>query len=165
MSRACSSVIGKTMFLRRKKQLDEREPLVWVDPDMSSEPQAPPGIPSLHALGSREAARAGTEPAASATAIGAGMTITGDVQAQGRLQLAGRIEGKVRVPVVEIEQPGVIVGEIHAERVTVSGIVTGRIEASQIRLTAAAQVVADLVCQELQIDRGASFEGHCRRPG
>jgi cytoskeletal protein CcmA (bactofilin family) len=149
------------MFLRRKKNGGERQPLVWVEPDESGDALADAALPALS--GFQDAPRPGPIAGHGPTVIGAGMKITGDVEAHGRLQLAGRIEGKIHVPVVEVEQAGVVVGEIHADRVTVSGIVTGRIEAIDIHLTSAAQVVGDLVCLGLQIDKGASFEGHCQR--
>jgi cytoskeletal protein CcmA (bactofilin family) len=151
---------GETdMFLRRKKEPELREPLVWVE-DREDQPYDRDSPAALPMLAGQEAAspRPGGH-----TAIGPGMRITGDVEASGRLQVAGRIEGRVHVPVVEVEQPGAVVGEIHADTVIVSGMVSGRIEATEIRLTHSAQVVADLLCAALQIDKGASFEGQCQR--
>ncbi|MEK0085965.1 bactofilin family protein [Benzoatithermus flavus] len=145
------------MFLRRKKHSDVREPLVWVE-EGGAHDQEPDGpVPML------VGPEAGTSRPVALTAIGPGMKITGDVEAGGKLQISGRIEGRIHVPVVEVDQPGVVVGEIHADTVIVAGIVTGRIEATEIHLTPSAQVVAELLCAALQIDKGASFEGQCQR--
>lgn len=140
------------MFRSRKKQAEIREPMVWVEDagphegavPMLAAPEAAPRPPVL-------------------TAIGPGMRIVGDVEAGGRLQVSGRIEGRIHVPVVEIDQPGVVMGEIRADTVIVAGVVSGRIEATEIHLTPSAQVVAELLCSALQIDKGASFEGQCQR--
>jgi cytoskeletal protein CcmA (bactofilin family) len=145
------------MFLRRKKQSDLREPLVWIEDGDGRTPAreldgpmpmlAGPELPRPTAL----------------TAIGPGMRIVGDVEAGGRLQISGRIEGRIHVPVVEVDQPGVVMGEIHADTVIVAGVVSGRIEATEIHLLPSAQVAAELLCAALQIDKGASFEGQCQR--
>jgi cytoskeletal protein CcmA (bactofilin family) len=93
------------------------------------------------------------------TIIAEGLTINGNVSAEGLIEVNGKIEGEVRCTFLLVSARAVIKGAIEAERVAVSGHVEGPIRASEVVLKSRAHVVGDIQQQRLIIDSGAYFSG------
>jgi cytoskeletal protein CcmA (bactofilin family) len=124
---------------------------------------------------------AGTQPAASQAApasaaprqakasagvpsiISPDLTITGDLNSAGDIQVDGTVRGDVTADTLTIGEQGQVEGKVRGERVRVCGTVEGEIEGGTVTLAASARVVGDVVHDSLAIEPGAHLEGHCRR--
>ena len=104
------------------------------------------------------------ESAASATSIiGAGTTITGNVQSNGDIRIDGVIKGNLIAKAkILIGAEGVIEGDIDGKQADVLGKVTGKIKvADLLYLHGKAIVDGDIYAGKLQIEPTASFNGQC----
>ena len=102
-------------------------------------------------------------PASSTSIIGAGTTITGNVQSNGDIRIDGIIEGNlVAKAKILIGADGVIEGDIDGKQADVLGKVTGKIKvADLLYLHGQAVVDGDIYAGKLQIEPTASFNGQC----
>jgi cytoskeletal protein CcmA (bactofilin family) len=94
--------------------------------------------------------------------IGSGMSIVGNVECSGPMQVFGRIEGELRATELVIGEGAQIEGSVQAQEVTVSGRVKGTIRAIRVRLQGAT-VEGDVIHRTLSIDESTVFEGNSRR--
>ncbi len=104
------------------------------------------------------------DSAASATSIiGAGTTITGNVQSNGDIRIDGTIKGNlVAKAKILIGADGVIEGDIDGKQADILGKVTGKIKvADLLYLHGKAIVDGDIYAGKLQIEPTASFNGQC----
>lgn len=97
------------------------------------------------------------------TIISAGLTVTGNLESDGEIQIDGTIDGDVKSVQLSIGQTGKIVGAVHAERVLIRGRIDGQIRAQEVTLTRTAQVKGDIHHETLSIEPGAKIDGHCSR--
>jgi cytoskeletal protein CcmA (bactofilin family) len=100
--------------------------------------------------------------------IGADALITGNVVTSDNLQVNGRIEGDVRCGILHQGPSGVIVGNIFAEEVHLSGLADGTVGAALVVLETSARVTGDVTYETLSIRGGARIEGrvgHCDAKG
>lgn len=105
-----------------------------------------------------------TPPRGSAPSIiAADLHIVGNVTTEGLLHVDGRVDGDVHAYGIVVGDSGHIVGHVHAEDISVQGIVSGSVRARRVHLVAGCKVIADITHGSLVIDDGASFEGQCRR--
>ncbi|MBA3547511.1 MAG: polymer-forming cytoskeletal protein [Nannocystis sp.] len=95
------------------------------------------------------------------THIGPGTRIVGRLSGQEDLRVHGTVEGAVRLSATLFVEPeGVILAEVHARDVVVSGTVVGNLHAENaIVLTASARVVGDLRSPRISVEPGAAFRG------
>lgn len=104
------------------------------------------------------------DSAASATSIiGAGTTITGDVQSNGDIRIDGIIKGNLIAKAkILVGADGVIEGDIDGKQADILGKVTGKIKvADLLYLHGQAVVDGDIYAGKLQIEPTASFNGQC----
>jgi cytoskeletal protein CcmA (bactofilin family) len=83
---------------------------------------------------------------------------------QGSLQVDGEVEGDIRGNEIIIGELGQVRGTVAAERVTVHGRCAGVIRGRSVTLQSSAKVEGDIHHMSLAIERGAEFDGRCRRP-
>ena len=93
------------------------------------------------------------------TIIGEGLKITGDVSADGLVEVNGLINGDVHCASLFVSTKAIINGSIEANRVVVDGRVDGPIRGSEVVLKSHAHVLGDIRHHRLSIDPGAYFEG------
>jgi cytoskeletal protein CcmA (bactofilin family) len=95
------------------------------------------------------------------THIGPGTRVAGRLSGQEDLRVHGTIEGFVRLgATLFVEPEGVVLAEVHAHDVVVSGTVVGNLHADNaIVLTASARVVGDLRSPRISVEPGAAFRG------
>lgn len=95
------------------------------------------------------------------THIGPGTRVVGRLSGQEDLRVHGTVEGFVRLgATLFVEPEGVILAEVHAHDVVVSGTVVGNLHADNaIVLTASARVVGDLRSPRISVEPGAAFRG------
>lgn len=100
-----------------------------------------------------------------ATLVGAGTTVTGDLDFRGGLHLDGRIVGDVRgEPVggssLTLGAGGIIEGSVEVDDLVLNGTVRGDVMARErVELGAAAQVDGNLSYKVLQMSAGARVNG------
>jgi cytoskeletal protein CcmA (bactofilin family) len=101
--------------------------------------------------------------ASSTSIIGAGTTITGNVQSNGDIRIDGIIKGNLTAKAkILIGADGVIEGDIDGKQADVLGKVTGKIKvADLLYLHGKAIVDGDIYAGKLQIEPTASFNGQC----
>lgn len=97
-----------------------------------------------------------------ATVIGRGITIEGEITASDEVVVGGVVRGKLNVEgLVTIEADGVVEADIGAHSVSVAGSVTGDVTASErVDLLTGGRLVGDVTSARLTIADGASFKGN-----
>ena len=95
------------------------------------------------------------------THIGPGTRVAGRISGQEAIRVHGTVEGVVRLAsTLFVEPEGVILAEVYAHDVVVSGTVVGNIHAENaVVLTASARVVGDLRSPRVSVEPGAAFRG------
>jgi len=92
--------------------------------------------------------------------IGASVTLTGNLDSKGEIQLDGKIVGDVTCSTLSLGESGSIKGIISAETVIIRGAVEGEICGKSVRLDKSAQVTGDIYHTTLSIEAGATVSGH-----
>jgi cytoskeletal protein CcmA (bactofilin family) len=132
---------------------------------------------SLHAAGGRQAptsrpggaargARPGTMPGATAGAssvIGPDLTITGNLESQGEIQIEGEVQGDINAARIVVGEGACITGSLLADNVIVRGNIAGSIRGNSVTLQSNCRVEGDVFHRSLAIEQGAFFEGKSRR--
>ena len=106
----------------------------------------------------REPTKAGT-----ASCIGSGMSIVGNIECNGPAQVFGRIKGELRASDLLIGEGAQIDGSVIAQDVTVCDRVKGTIRAVRVKLQDGGAVEGDIFHRSLSIDENSLFEGSSRR--
>ena len=136
----------------------------------ASEPgvmKAPEKVATLTAVGD-PAPRPAAVPQSRADAprtesiISAGLTIEGKIEGAGHVRIAGRFKGDVNVRGDLTIEPGAKVnGSVRAEKVIISGELTGNIEqASHVELQQSGALTGDLKAASLTVAAGSRMRGH-----
>ena len=89
------------------------------------------------------------------------LTVTGNIQTDGDIQIEGNVEGDIRAHQLVIGDSATIKGEIVGDEV--DGRVIGRARGLKVRLTATARVEGDIIHKTIAIESGAHFEGSVQR--
>ena len=95
------------------------------------------------------------------------LKITGQrlkIVSRGRLQVDGEVDGDVTAAEVVIGEGGKVRGTVVGERVVVIGRIIGTIHGKTVALQSSAHVEGDIHHTSLTIEKGAEFDGRCRRP-
>jgi cytoskeletal protein CcmA (bactofilin family) len=94
-----------------------------------------------------------------ASLLSESLTIEGNLDSEGEVQLDGVIRGDVRVAKLTIGETGHVEGQVFCETIEVRGRVIGTITSKQVRLYGTAYVDGDITHEQLAIDSGAFFQG------
>ena len=97
------------------------------------------------------------------TVIAEGLNISGDVTAEGMVEMHGQIEGELKCTSLRVTQRGRGKETIISEDVVVNGIVDGPIYGTHVALESKANVTGNIHHESLSIERGASFDGRSLR--
>ena len=98
-----------------------------------------------------------------ATVIGAGLTITGNLESKGEVQVEGEVQGDVHAKHIVIGERARITGALIAEEIVVRGNVQGSIRGNAVTFHSSSRVEGDVFHKSLVIEQGAFFEGKSRR--
>src|SRR5262245_13352800 len=122
-------------------------------------------VPPPAPVGERSTARLQADTQAStASCIGSGMSIVGNVECNGPAQVFGRIDGEVHAASdLLIGEGAHIEGSVIAQEVTVRGSVKGTVRARRVKLQKGGAVDGDIFHRSLSIEEDAVFEGTVRR--
>ena len=104
-----------------------------------------------------------TTKAGTASSIGSGMSIVGNIECNGPAQVFGRIKGELRASDLLIGDGAQVEGSVIAKDVTVCGRVKGTIRAVRVKLQDGGAVEGDIFHRSLSIDENSLFEGSSRR--
>lgn len=106
----------------------------------------------------------GTAPvSASASLIGAGTTMKGDITSNGDLRIDGTLVGNINCSAkVVIGANGNVQGDIQGQQADIMGKVTGTIKVKDLlQLKGGSTVNGNLEASKLQIEPTANFNGQC----
>ena len=109
------------------------------------------------------ASSAGPRPRTTPSVLSSDLTVKGNIQTQGDIQIEGTIEGDIRAHQLVVGESATIRGEIVAEEIVVNGRVIGRVRGLKVRLSATARVEGDIIHKTIAIESGAHFEGSVQR--
>src|SRR6516225_9230452 len=101
--------------------------------------------------------------AGTASCIGSGMSIVGNIKCNGLAQVFGRIEGELCASNLLIGNGAQVEGSVIAQNVTVCGRINGTIRAVRVKLQNGGAVEGDIFHRSLSIDENSLFEGSSRR--
>ena len=90
------------------------------------------------------------------------LTITGNLQSEGEVQVDGQIHGDIRCAHLTVGRDAMVTGNITAEEVVVRGKVKGVIRSNRVILQDTAQVDSEIFHKNLSIEEGACFDGTSR---
>lgn len=91
------------------------------------------------------------------------LTITGNLHSEGEIQIDGVVKGDINSKDLLVGETALIEGQVVAESIRVHGKVVGQIKALNVSLAKSANVVGDILHDNLSIETGAFLEGHCKR--
>ena len=106
----------------------------------------------------------GAAPAsASASLIGAGTTMKGDITSNGDLRIDGMLVGNIHCSAkVVIGANGVVEGDINGQQADIMGKVTGTIKVKDLlQLKGGSHLNGNIQATKLQIEPTANFNGQC----
>lgn len=92
-----------------------------------------------------------------------GTEIIGDITSNGDLRIDGKVKGNIKLQgKLVIGENGEVVGEVNCSNVTVSGILKGKIQVTELlSLLQTSKVEGDVVTGKLAVEPGAEFIGSC----
>lgn len=101
------------------------------------------------------------EVEAGETVVGPAIAIRGRIEGEEDLRVEGRVEGSISLTeTLYVEPGGVVLAQIEARDVVISGIVIGDISAANsVTLNKAAKLVGNIAAPRIIIADGASFRG------
>jgi cytoskeletal protein CcmA (bactofilin family) len=120
-------------------------------------------VQQQHSIVEQAAASPPVPKAGTASCIGSGMSIIGNIECNGPTQVFGRIEGELRASDLLIGNGAQVEGSVIAHDVTVCGRVKGTIRAVHVKLQNGGAVEGDIFHRSLSIDENSQFEGSSRR--
>lgn len=144
------------MFSKSRPADAGRKP---VEPDRAAPEARPADTPAAQAQS--EAREPKAKPAASV--LSSDLTITGNIQTSGDIQVEGTIEGDIHAHLLTVGESATVRGEVVADDVVVNGHVIGRVRGLKVRLTSTARVEGDIIHKTIAIESGAHFEGSVQR--
>jgi len=100
-----------------------------------------------------------TEP----SVISAGLTITGNLQSNSDVVIAGTVEGDITSRSLTVCEGAKVKGTIECSAVQLQGKVDGQVNASSVSVTRTGNISGDIIYETLSIDEGAVVEGQLRR--
>lgn len=110
--------------------------------------------PATPAAGKPQRAAAGVP-----SLISAGVVLKGSLVSDGEVQFDGVIEGDIRAAHLVIGEGASVIGEVVAERASISGRVKGVVRAGRVDLSASAVIEGDVLHAALTVETGARLDG------
>ncbi|MBV7257865.1 polymer-forming cytoskeletal protein [Pacificimonas sp. WHA3] len=113
-----------------------------------------------------EPKRGGGGPASGPfSVLGEGVTVTGNIAAQGDLHIEGRVEGDVKCAVLVLGESGHIEGAITAGEARIAGSVSGSISADELTIENSARTSGDISYTRIDMKAGAQTDGRLSHKG
>ena len=116
-----------------------------------------------HVKGQAQDPRAEIAIKAVPSIISADLSIEGNLNSTGEIQVDGVVNGDIRCKALIVGVKGSVIGEVVAQTVRMHGAVKGMIRAKSVFLASTARMSGDVEHESLAIEPGAYMEGHCKR--
>src|SRR5262245_57225248 len=104
-----------------------------------------------------------TRGSSAASVIGADLTLTGNLESKGEVQIEGEVQGDIHAQRIVVGEQARITGALIAEEVVVRGNVQGSIRGNSVTFQSSSHIEGDVFHRSLAIEQGAYFEGKSRR--
>lgn len=136
-----------------------------IEPKSGAKPATPaPATPASSASPApAKAPVPAPKPKPSPSILSSDLTIKGNMETSGDIQVEGVVEGDIRAHLLTVGESATIRGEVVADDLVVNGRVIGRVRGLKVRLTSSARVEGDIVHKTIAIESGAHFEGSVQR--
>lgn len=95
--------------------------------------------------------------------IGTDLSITGNLESKGEIQIEGEVQGDVHAGRIIVGDRARVTGSLLADDIVIRGNVGGSIRGNNVTLQSNSRVEGDLFHKSLSIEQGAFFEGKSRR--
>lgn len=95
------------------------------------------------------------------TIVSAEMSIHGDLQSQGDLQIDGRVVGQIKVNRLILTEGASVTGDIFAKEVRICGTLKGSVHGEMVTVTETGRVMGDIFHELLSFQSGGQWEGNC----
>jgi len=96
------------------------------------------------------------------TVVGPESEIEGSLRVKESVRIDGKVKGGITAESVVVGIHGTVMGDIHANNVSVAGRIKGNVTAANIiELFQTGHVLGDLKTSKIIIAEGATFEGNC----
>ena len=132
-------------------------------PTMEAPKVVPPSQPVTGGRPPLLGSGASTVATGIASVIGTDLTVTGNLQSKGEIQIEGQVQGDLLAARIVVGPNAKITGGLVADDIVVHGTVQGSIRGMRVTLQANSRVEGDVFHQSLAIEQGAYFEGKSRR--
>ena len=99
----------------------------------------------------------------SASVIGADLSVTGNLESKGEVQVEGDVQGDIHAKRIIVGEQARITGALIADEIIVRGNVQGSIRGNAVTFQSSSRVEGDVFHKALAIEQGAYFEGKSRR--
>ena len=108
--------------------------------------------------------RGASAPTGALSIIGAGMTVRGDLDANGVVKIEGTVDGNVRAASqVLVAKGGSVQGDVDTTEAVVGGTVSGAIRArDRVEIQAGASVHGDITTRRITVAEGGTLNGLIR---
>jgi cytoskeletal protein CcmA (bactofilin family) len=128
-------------------------------------PPPPPHHPGPQPAYTQHQAPPHPQPSGPATAshIGADLTIIGNLVSKGEVHIDGQIQGDLHAMQITVGESARITGGVVADEIIVRGAISGSIRGRRVVLQSSSHVEGDVFHNQLGIEQGAYFEGKSRR--
>ncbi|MCG8558325.1 MAG: polymer-forming cytoskeletal protein [Hyphomicrobiales bacterium] len=97
------------------------------------------------------------------TVLGTGLRLVGSIEAEGPVEVHGRLEIDLRCERLDMAHTAEIIGDIAVKHAMIRGRVAGNINAETVRLAETARVEGDIVADDsVEISPGAECAGRLK---
>ena len=110
----------------------------------------------------KKAVKLGIKPL-TPSVISAEMHITGDIEGEGALEIAGRVEGNIKCLSIRLLPGAIVYGDISAEKIDIEGEVVGDVKGRFVKCSSTAKIIGNIMHIFVQIENGAYIDGSCRK--
>ncbi len=100
---------------------------------------------------------------ASVSILAHDLSIEGDLESKGPVEVHGKVSGDVRAPRILIAASGTVDGAAIALELSVLGAMSGLIDAREVTLAPSSVVKANITHERIAMEAGAQFEGQLKR--
>lgn len=94
--------------------------------------------------------------------ISSGLTITGNLESDGEVQVDGTVVGDVRAERLTLGEGARILGEVNAEDALIRGEVTGCLRVVTVAIERSARIHGDVYHRIMSVEAGAFIQGLCQ---
>ncbi|MEO1424233.1 MAG: polymer-forming cytoskeletal protein, partial [Pseudomonadota bacterium] len=123
-----------------------------IEPKSPGATPAPNPAPAASASKPAPAPAAAPKPKPAPSVLSSDLTIKGNLETSGDIQIEGTVEGDIRAHLLTVGEGATVRGEVVADDLVVNGRVVGRVRGLKVRLTSSARVEGDIIHKTIAIE-------------